>query len=361
MMSNIVFLKHRMHEYVKSQLEKAPKLHYLQRVWRYRNDTNFVEQVMNLNHDPDTFKVKCFGEKNPDKNIYFIFLDRPMGLGGYLRCVFYGLIEAEIFGFIPVISFQSNKCPYSEASLVLGAKNPFEYYFERVSNLSVEEVYESKRVVLFSEGHELRGEHDLGNINAKIAGGYNFSEDYLRSLARLQKQYIRLNQSTSEAIEIGKKTLCSFDWNTKNILGVHIRGTDYALNWKNHPNMVSADDFITAIDNALQEYHFDYIFLATDDANRLKSLQERYGDKLLYYKDVHRGTGNISVAEEKNDRPLNRYLNGLEVVRDMYTLASCSGLVCGLSQVSFMARIIRLSQGSPYEFLKVLDNGIYKG
>lgn len=360
-MRNRAFYKHILHEKIQKFLLDYPMIHYLQRVWRYRKDANFVDRVMHINHDPNILEMKSYGCENPEKNIYLLAFNSHMGLGGYLRRVFYVLAEADALGFIPVVSLQTGECPYIEKEPVLGTRNPFEYYFEPVSDISVEEAYRSKRVFLFSVGHEIRIEHDLGNPNATVAGGYDVPEEYFSRLADLTKKYLRTNEKTTNFIRESKDKLLPSIWNGKRILGVHIRGTDFALNWHNHPNMVDVDEFIEAIDKALEkDGEFDYVFLATDDERRLSTLKERYGNKLLYYADVHRGSGDVCTFSEQKDRPLDAYLNGLEVVRDMYTLAACDGLICGLSQVSFMARIIRLTDG-PYRYIKVLDRGVYQG
>ena len=51
-------------------------------------------------------------------------------------------------------------------------------------------------------------------------------------------------------------------------------------------------------------------------------------------------------------------LLGYEVLRDMYTLASCDGLVAGLSQVSYAARICKRSRNEKYDIEMILNKGI---
>ena len=60
------------------------------------------------------------------------------------------------------------------------------------------------------------------------------------------------------------------------------------------------------------------------------------------------------------DRPLHYYKLGLEVLRDVYTLASCDGLICGLSHVSCAARYIKSAKGEMFEDIKILDSGMNK-
>ena len=51
-------------------------------------------------------------------------------------------------------------------------------------------------------------------------------------------------------------------------------------------------------------------------------------------------------------------LMGYEVLRDMYALAACDGLVAGLSQVVNCARIVKESSGEEYDTLCIINNGI---
>ena len=364
-MKSLVFYKEKLYCFLQERLKKNPKIHYLQRVWRYRNDEDFVDQVMNINHNPDVMEIKRFGEKNIDSNIYFISLNGNMmkGLGGYLRQTLYGLIETDRLGFIPVIYYQPEGCLYAEEEDVNGSGNPFEYYFEQASNISVAEVYESSRVFLFNPAHESRIERDLGNLNPHMAEGYIVDDIYLGKLATVFKKYIRLKTIVWERISADMNHLLpdGWMWDEKKVLGVHVRGTDYALNWMNHPNMVTVDEFIQAIDEIMETYDYEYIFLATDDKRRVDSLSQKYGSKLICYKDVFRGDRDLCVALEKNDRPLHHYLCGLEVIRDMYTLARCDSLVCGLSQISILPQTICIAENRSYRYLKVLDKGIYQG
>jgi hypothetical protein len=72
-----------------------------------------------------------------------------------------------------------------------------------------------------------------------------------------------------------------------------------------------------------------------------------------------RSSKNQSVAFEKNERKHNKYKLGLEVIRDMYTLASCDGFIGGISQVAICAQINKVANKESYEDLIVIDKGIY--
>ena len=125
--------------------------------------------------------------------------------------------------------------------------------------------------------------------------------------------------------------------------------------------MVTVEDFFSAIDEVLgKEGGFDHIFLATDDNTRLEAFKARYGERLSYYEDVHRGEGTRLAILDALDRENTHYLDGLEALRDMYTLAACDGLIAGLSQISISARIRRLADHGPFEYMKILDKGLYR-
>ena len=360
---NLSFYRDEIKYFISKILRKNPQIYFFQYVLRRSMDEQFVSRVLQLDSNPNTVEIKKFGDKNPDRNIYFIEIkpSKGMGFAAYLRHTLLALFEAERLGFLPVVLYSSQNSLYAEDEAINGTKNPFEYYFRQVSDISVAEVYESSRVFLYKWSHSVRIERDLGDLNPCMTGGYIVDDAYIDKMSVVLKKYIYLNKIVQDQVFNDMQDLVHGEWDGKKILGVHIRGTDYALNWTNHPNMVGVDEFIEAIDELLSQHDYEYVFLATDDKSRLTTLIERYGSKLIYYKDVSRGEEALNIAMMASDRPRHHYLNGLEVVRDMYTLARCDSLVCGLSQVAFFARTIRLAESGSYTHLKVLDKGIYQG
>lgn len=335
-------------KFLKMWIKKSITLYALGRFIKNINNKNFLNKIINIDRDPNVMRYIHYGNKNKDKIIYYINIDQPKaGFFAFFSYVLYGLYEAERFKFIPVVRY--GDCIYKESISINGTDNPFEYYFKPVSNVSVEEIYQSDRVIPFEWAHRFRDFIDF----------YKSTESDLERLSKVCAKYIFLNDITEKYIEDSIKKLF-INCKSNKILGIHIRGTDFALNWNNHPNMISGKEYIHVIDKILEKNDFDYLFLATDDENRLNELKDIYKDKLIYYTDVNRGTKNINIAFEKNNRKNNHYLNGLEVLRDAYTLASCSGLLAGISSVSMSARIIKYSRNEKYKYLKILNKGLYK-
>ncbi len=358
-MINKTYIKEIFKENINSMIKSNLRLYCLLRILKNFNNIEFFKQIDLINKDPNNLRMLDFGEKNKDKNILLITRSSPnMGMGGFFRQTLYGLYEAEKLGFVPVVHYK--ECPYRDKSYDEKTKNPFEYYFNQTSNVSLQDAYDSSRIFIFDSIHLIRVEKELGNINSELVCGYNINNEYLKRLGQIVKRYVHLNEYTENFIKTSMQNIFPRDWKQERVLAIHVRGTDFALNWEKHPNMVGVEDFFSAIDSTMEKEKFKYIFLATDDSNRLKAFKMRYGEKLLYFTDVHRSSGTINVALEKNDRKHNNYLNGLEVIRDMYTLARCHGLIAGLSQVSICTRIINYSLDEQFSYVKILDKGIYK-
>lgn len=352
---NKMYLIDSLKKHIKNLFEKNIYLCYLQRVCRYVGNKDYMNKVLKIDRDPDSIAIKRFGDMNPEKNIYLIKIENPVGFFAVLRLVLYALKEAETLGFIPVIQYADN-CLYKENKKINGTDNPFEYYFKQPMHISLEEAYKSARVFLFNWFHIKRIEQDLCGVDKEMVAGYEINEELLVILGEMTKKYIHLNENTKEIIEKNINEMIMAHRPAK-ILGVHIRGTDFMLAWDNHPVPVTTADFFEAIDEALEQ-GFQYVFLATEDQDRLEECLDRYGDKILYYKDVNRSRGTGWVVDAGSERMHNKYLNGLEVIRDAYTLASCDGFIGGLSQVAFGARYIKKSFDQEYEYLVIIDKGI---
>ena len=237
---------------------------------------------------------------------------------------------------------------YEEPIPVNGSKNVFEYYFDPVSDLSMKSALNSQCVVKI-----LNPNMDMVLFDYKCEW-FDMSDDYIKEMGRLCRKYIRFNQITRKAIADDMNKV----HREGKTLGIHFRGTDYVIGATGHPYALSVEDYYEFIDEALCQYDFQYIFLATDDKTALKKMQERYRD-IICYSDVFRGDGKISVAfAEGNDTELPNYRRGYEVLRDVATLSQCDGLIAGQSQVSTGARIFNASRKKQYEYCRILSKGI---
>ena len=173
-------------------------------------------------------------------------------------------------------------------------------------------------------------------------------------MARITAKYIRLNTIVGTKVEEEIHALLGGG----KALAVHVRGTDFKQNFNGHPVAISADEYLKETVRVFEQGGYEKVFLATDDSTALKKYQERFGENVVFYQDVVRSDGEDTVMHSDRPRENHRYLLGYEVLRDMYTLAACDGLIAGLSQVSYAARIQKKSTGKEYGSLVILEKGI---
>lgn len=190
-----------------------------------------------------------------------------------------------------------------------------------------------------------------------ITGSYFPNEGNIHLLAESFKKHMHLNETTQKFISESIKSL--FKGNEK-ILGVHARGGDFNREFVNHPQHVSAEEYLETVKTEFASGNYEKIFIATDDENILKIFVGFFGNNLVFYDDVHRVFDDRGVHERESGRPMHHYRLGLELLRDVYTLVSCDSFICGLSHVSFMVRYVKESFGEQFNKVIILDDGINK-
>lgn len=293
-------------------------------------------------------KPEHHGVLNRDKTIYYISLGgSECGFFAIYRLLLELFYLADVCGMVPVVRYKKDFL-YAESRMVHGTFNPYEYYFKQPV-VGIMEARNSYNVVKATRLH-----NDMVELvfNGKY-GVYEASPLYLKQMAGMQKKYIILKPETEKYIKEGIHKLIG----EKNVLGVHIRGTDFKKNYDTHPKYIGVERFVDEIYNQLNNGRWDKVFLATDDLGILERCKNEFGDRLVFYRDVYRAGGGKSVAFSDDERSRHKYMLGLEVLRDAYTLAACNGLIAGISQVSICARIMKLSQNSHYRYMKILDEG----
>lgn len=314
-------------------------------------DSRFIKRVRASEGENDTVTLASFGNKTEGNIIYFINMEEShSGFFAEHNRLLALLYFADKFGMKPVVRFHTGYC-YAEKHPVNETENPFEYYFEQPCGISLEAMREYRCVLCSKKENSSFAVALNENPN-----GYTRSENYIDEMARITSKYIRLNKTMKQHVEneIGK--LLGND--SKSTLAVHVRGTDFKQNYNGHPIKVDILEYLQETERIFNRGNYNKIFLATDDTDALNLFREKFGDKLVYYKDVVRSSGNDTVMHSTLKRDNHHYLLGVEVLRDMYTLAACEGLIAGLSQVSYAARIQKKSMGKNYKNLLVIDKGI---
>lgn len=316
-------------------------------------DNRFVKSVMEIGTIPELVIVKKPDNLNMDsmdKIKYHINMEESKSgfFADYNKLLEF-LFFADYYNLVPVVQYSDKFC-YAEKEPVNGRINPFEYYFQQPV-MTIEEMLNS--------GSYIESRKDNIFLAKKLCQkqeGYTKSDDYLQAMGRIAGKYIKLQPDIKEKIEADIQTLKNYK--DIKVLGVHVRGTDFKRNYNGHPIAITPERFLEEVKDVLKISSYDKVFLATDDMNAVELFKAELGDQVIYYNDVIRSTEDETVMKSVNERKNHHFLLGLEVLRDMYTLVDCDGLVAGLSQVSFAARIMKYSQNACYKELRIVDKGI---
>lgn len=328
---------------------KIKQLKFAMYCYKKGQDDRFVRTVKQLTGKDNLVYVETYGDKRISDTVFFIDMEEShSGFFADHNRLLALLYFADKYDMKPVVKYPAGYC-YAEKHPVNGTANPFEYYFEQPAGISLEELKSYKRV--FRSRKE--NSYEVNKLCAD-PNGYTRSERYLNELARITAGYIRLNSVVKEKMD---KEIADLLGEGKT-LAAHVRGTDFKQNFNGHPISVGADEFLKATVQTFEEGGYEKVFLATDDSAALKKYRKQFGDKVVFYQDVVRSDGNDTVMHSDIPRENHHYLLGYEVLRDMYTLSVCDGLVAGLSQVSYAARIQKKSTGKEYGDLIILDKGI---
>lgn len=265
------------------------------------------------------------------------------------------LAYSDLFGMSPYVLY-NNDYPYAEDHEINGTTNPFEYYFEQLSDIKYTDFYKYK-IVRFKEADRRYIESGLRNTDI-ASSSYTMSDKdfqvYVDRASKLVRKYIRFNPTTKVYLSESINNLLQ----GKRTLGVHARGGEWRKPVKNHPVAIPLDEHIEHVKKILEEYDFEQIFLATDEKEAVEAFTEQFGDRVVYYMDTFRGQGGQWLAVTNNDRSNHKYKMGLEVLRDAETLAMCDGLIAGLSNISLYAQIENKALGREYKYLSIQNKGI---
>ena len=152
----------------------------------------------------------------------------------------------------------------------------------------------------------------------------------------LAKQYMPVKHNIMNEVKKNMKRLFG---NSKNILGVKIRGTDYIKGQpKNHPVQPPVDMMISVVKIFDEKYKFDFIFFAAED--------EEIRNKFLSSFDKRVKTlslKNVKLIKKYNDE-VNEVLNNMKnYLMNIIILSKCLDIIT--SRTSGAAGIFILTEG----------------
>lgn len=332
-------------EKLKNYVKHSPRLECLYMCLNALGNQELAKQIVGIKRNPYNLIMRRNGNLLPDKNIYSILFDKGYEVNGFcslFRFVLSHLAFSEDINMIPYVSWGKNTLYYDET--INWTNNVFDYYFETVSEVSLNDVLSCAHVVI-SKGADASA---FGTTN-----GYNISNEEIKKMGKYVCKYIKLKPEIENQI--------NKDFYTKGrTLGVHVRATDFNKGYNRHPIVVTPIEYLEHVKIVFEEKKFDNVFLATDDYHVVELFKSELGDRLFYYDGTYRSINGeaIHYNNESINREHHKYKLGLEILKDFYTLGRCDGLIAGKSNVSMCAQIIKESQSSPYLYLEIIDKGV---
>lgn len=338
---------------IKDSLKKNEYIHYLGICFNKLKDKNFRNKLMAIYNSPDMIFFHHLGLSNPEKNVYLIYSNNAArGFFSQFNLVLDGLYFADYYHLTPVVEYGSNTL-YHQENGMNGVTNSFEYYFKQPSNISVTEARQSRNVVFYEFNHRKAGINKFTNTLANSLSNSEEMEEYITSRSALIQKYIRFSDQIQYYLDETVEPLFA----ESRILGVHVRGTDFNLGYNGHAIAVTPKEYLENTKAALSKGEFEKVFLATDEVSVIKLYEDAFGDSLIYYKDILRSENGSALHFSENTRKNHKYLLGREVLRDMYSLSKCSGMIAGMSNVSLAARMMKRSNGKDYDLLTMINHG----
>ncbi len=269
-------------------------------------------------------------------NKYYIIRRGNLGAGFFSNYywVMGHLVFARKWGYVPAVDMLNYKTLYSEDNPIDGELNAWNYYFDNVGAVSLEEAYESGRYVLGRDEPLHRYANRFCDENYRFPTDkaidyyYPFIHEHIRIRESIELEFTR-------------------EWEKKashpdKIIGIHIRGTDMKNNL-GHPMPAHIDRYIEEVETLMQEDKtIQGIFLATDEKKVVEHFQNHFRGKCdvlfmeAFRSDEQEMEHKTGIHEQiiENPRENHKYKMGMEVLHDAWCLSRCGYLVCGHSNIT---------------------------
>ncbi|MCR4610539.1 MAG: hypothetical protein K5644_01440, partial [Lachnospiraceae bacterium] len=288
-----------------------------------------------------------YGERNPDKTFYII--KAPIASSGLVKFISFLIFfvsvaqRKEEMNVIPVLdtAIAGDNNQFNDGVY----KNVWEMFFKPVSQYSLEEVYNSKNVIIGQEGK-------MG------ANPYLMHVEYYSNIGPLMKEYLVLNDEMEAYCKKVRDGL-GIEKGAK-VLGVIGRGSDF-----NNPGVARLHTLPLEpqgiVDKAREVYNggdYDYIFLATEDqkvfdtfmASDLRDVT-KFIEQKRYEIDAKKELLHTRYIAESKAGKRNGYEEAKVYISILEMLRRCDGMIsstdCGAVEYAMSMR------GEEFDYLYI--------
>ena len=264
------------------------------------------------------------GKEQYPKDIYLIrWVNPEAGLFAYVLNIMGEIWYAKKKGMVPVVDMMSQKNTYLSEEEV-GKVNVWNYYFESVSELSVEDCAKYENVFVSGPKGQL--------FSPCPSVGWMKTKKAIRMWQTFAKENLKLNDA---ALNVCERDYHAMIEKGDRILGVKARGTDYTHTApKGHPIQPDVNVIIRKAKKLMQKHGYNKVYLSTEDRAIVEAFRREFGDALLVSESA-RVDYDPKVMEcvslYSTGRENDRYLQGLEYLRDEYILSKANALIGGIN------------------------------
>ena len=266
-----------------------------------------LETNKNLIHNKfilgKNFRIYNFGQLNKNKIFYIIRRSPGSGLFSNMTFVLNHITICNKFNLIPIVDMENFTTIYNEKNKINGHYNAWNYYFEKLNNHSLKEVYRSQNVIFSNSVFEQNMTLDMTKPKIKKI----FDKIKIkRNITKKNDLFIKNNFNKKEKI-----------------LGVHFRGSTYKVAM-GHRFPPSIDIMIQEVDLLLKKYDYKKIFLVTEEKKYLEAFKKKYGNKCIFNDTFRMNKKDLfKIYPRKN----HRFKMGEETIVDTLILSKCDGLL----------------------------------
>lgn len=309
-----------------------------------------------------TVKRHCsYGTRNKGRVFYLIQWQKPShGLFSMTLYLLPYILYAVEKGYIPVIDLKNSYMPMLQDLDKKGKENAWEYYFEQpFYPYDLSEVYQSSNVVIKVDELDKTRCPDWNAI-------FPTDEETLKYWSSMFHTYIRLQPEIKEALENEYQELLG----NRRVVGINVRAGYRAAALRNekgingHQKQPSCEELCKIIELKLQEWSYDYFFLACDDREYWDRINKHFGEKCIsmkrrlkhYFLNKKPVTDVDELLTEYKESSIRETTE--EYIIEMYILARCDSLYACSGGGGEFAYFLN---GGKYKNIEIYDKGIYQG
>lgn len=265
---------------------------------------------------------------NPKIPQPFYIYDVPTsyhGIGDILKFVLMEQLSVELKGQILILYLCRKPNQYLEREGV----DMWEYYFEQPTRYSVDQALASGNYIYGSDSN-------LSMFQRKNKIWNRFWHAFEADKQTFLKQYAFVERMRwrSDIVDYCKTMLPVQIQQKRRVLGVIARGTDYNNGNVWSQRNVDIDTLIRKTQYLMQKYHYEFIYLATEDLHYYEVFKAAFGGRMLatdqeridFIPGRDRSIGFLSDVPKK----VSGFQYGLNYLAVLYCLGNCTALLSSM-------------------------------